>query len=74
MKPAVDIQERMLYIQNKITLLQTLKQQEMNKNFVSRDYKFLQFIWKEECVYAYAMQQFKWLIDNESDLLCGGKI
>ena len=63
MKPDQAILERMTAITDKLRLLATLKDEEMKRPINDRDYKFLHFIWKEECVYNYAKDQFNWLLD-----------
>jgi len=63
MKPAEDIQQRMQFLKQKLQLLETLKVLEMNKPYNLRDYKLLQFWFKEHHMYAYALTQFEWLLD-----------
>ncbi|QXV63890.1 hypothetical protein INP83_12325 [Mucilaginibacter sp. 21P] len=63
MKPNQAILERLNAITDKLSLLASLKEEEMRRPISDRDYKYLHFIWKEECVYNFAKNQFYWLLD-----------
>ncbi|CAN5472579.1 hypothetical protein BH09BAC6_BH09BAC6_14690 [soil metagenome] len=63
MKQATDVLERMQDLEGKISLLNDIKFKEMEKPFNARDYKLLEFLWKELTTYSYAIKQFEWLLD-----------
>jgi len=62
MRSNAEIEDRMADLRNTVSLLNSKKEQEIEKPFGQRDYRLLVFLNKETSVYEFAISQLEWLL------------
>ncbi|MBL0743062.1 glycosyltransferase family 9 protein [Chryseolinea lacunae] len=64
MKQHREIFEQTSYLKEKLEILKKLKKEQMDKPMDKRDSRLLNFIWKEQSVYSYALKQIAWFTND----------